>query len=80
MTRQEELLAAASSLKIVRGSVNEQELAALVASVAAMASSAEEEVPGAPTSSWMDRTRTMSGSRLMLPFSRGDAAWRNALR
>ena len=39
MTRQDDLLAAAAAVKIVRGSVNEQELAALMASVAAMAAS-----------------------------------------
>jgi hypothetical protein len=76
------LLAAAAALKIVRGSVDEEELAALLAGVVAVAGSADHdyEVPGHPSSAWMDRTRTMRGRRLMLPLGRGDSAWRNSLR
>lgn len=74
------VVAAAASLKIVRGSVDEAELAALLAGVVAVASQAEQDVPGAPTSAWMDRTRSMRGERLMLPLSRGESSWRNSLR
>jgi len=75
------VLAAAAALKIVRGSVDEEELAALLAGVVAVASSGiEHEAPGHPASAWMDRTRTMRGRRLMLPIGRGESAWRNSLR
>ena len=76
------VLAAAAALKIVRGSVDEEELAALLAGVIAVAGSGEDdfETPGHPASAWMDRTRTMRGRRLMLPLGRGDSAWRNSLR
>ena len=78
--RPDAVVAAAAALKIVRGSVDEEELAALLAGVVAVASSAEHDVPGAPTSAWMDRTRSMRGRRLMLPLGRGETAWRNSLR
>lgn len=76
------VLAAAASLKIVRGHLDDDELAALVAGMVAMVTAAEagDEVPGAPTSAWMDRTRTMQGRRLMLPLNRGVAAWRHSMR
>lgn len=75
------VVAAAASLKIVRGSVDDEELAALLAGVVAVAgSAAEHDAPGHPTSAWMDRTRTMRGRRLMLPLGRGESAWRNSLR
>jgi len=76
------MLAAAASLKIVRGHVDDEELAALVAGVVAMATAAQahDDTPGAPTSAWMDRTRTMRGRRLMMPLSRGVTAWRNSMR
>ena len=74
------VVAAASALRIVRGSVDEEELAALLAGVVAVASAAADDVPGAPTSAWMDRTRIMRGRRLMLPLGRGESAWRNSLR
>ncbi|MGC4174639.1 acyl-CoA carboxylase subunit epsilon [Demequina sp.] len=75
------LLAAAAALKIVRGSVDEEELAALLAGVVAVASTGlEHDAPGHPASAWMDRTRTMRGRRLMLPLGRGETAWRNSLR
>jgi len=72
----------AASLKIVRGSVDEEELAALLAGVVAVASagSGDDELPGAPTSAWMDRIRTMRGRRIIGPLGRGESAWRNSLR
>jgi hypothetical protein len=77
----DDVLAAAAALKVVRGSIDEEELAALLAGFVAVASSGEEhEAPGHPLSAWMDRTRTMRGRRLMLPLGRGDTAWRNSLR
>ena len=76
------MLAAAAALKIVRGSVDEEELAALLAGVVAVAGAGapDYEAPGHPASAWMDRTRTMRGRRLMLPLGRGESAWRNSLR
>ena len=76
------VFAAAASLKIVRGHVDDEELAALVAGVVAMATAAQahDDTPGAPTSAWMDRTRTMRGRRLMMPLSRGGTAWRHSMR
>ena len=72
---------ASAGLRIVRGAPDDAELAALVAGVVAVSSAAgEDQAPGAPTSAWMDRTRTMRGRRLMLPLGRGDAAWRHSLR
>lgn len=80
MSEPDALLAAAAALKIVRGSVDEEELAALLAGVVAVASSAEHDAPGHPSSAWMDRTRSMRGRRLMLPLGRGESAWRHSLR
>jgi len=81
VTRPDAALAAAASLKVVRGSVDEEELAALVAGMVAVATAgSDDETAGAPTSAWMDRTRTMRGRRLMLPLGRGDMAWRHSLR
>jgi hypothetical protein len=74
------VLTAAAALKVVRGSVDEEELAALLAGVVAVASAAEHDAPGHPSSAWMDRTRSMRGRRLMLPLGRGDTAWRTSLR
>jgi hypothetical protein len=76
----DDVLAAAAALKVVRGSVDEEELAALLAGVVAVASSVEDEAPGAPTSAWMDRIRTMRGRRVIGPLGRGDSAWRHSLR
>ncbi|GIG53525.1 acyl-CoA carboxylase epsilon subunit [Demequina activiva] len=77
----EDSVEAAAGMRIVRGSPDDAELAALVAGVVAVSTAAaDEETPGAPTSAWMDRTRTMRGRRLMLPLGRGDAAWRHSLR
>lgn len=73
-------VAVAAGLKIVRGSVNEEELAALVASVIAMTQArAAAEDAASPTSAWMDRSRTMRGRRVGV-LGRGDAAWRHSLR
>ncbi len=74
-------VAAATRLHVVRGKVDDDELAALVAGVVAYASAAstEEEEPGSPTSAWMDRSRSMRGRSVGL-FGRGDSAWRHSLR
>lgn len=81
MNEHDDIVSAAASLKIVRGSVDEEELAALVAGVVAVASAAaDDDVPGAPTSAWMDRSRTMRGRRMVGPLGRGPGAWRNSLR
>lgn len=80
MNQTDDVLAAAAALKIVRGSVDEAELAALLAGVVAVSSAALEDEPGAPTSAWMDRSRSMQGQRHTLPLGRGDSAWRNSLR
>lgn len=69
-----------AGLRVVRGTPDEAELAALVAGMVAVASAEVDDEPGAPTAAWMDRTRTMRGRRLMLPLGRGDAAWRHSLR
>ena len=72
---------AAAGLRIVRGTPDDAELAALVAGVVAVSASAtDDEEPGAPTSSWMDRSRTMHGRRDALPLARGGTAWRHSLR
>ena len=77
----EDPLASAAGLKVVRGTPDEAELAALVAGVAAFASiaDAEDDEPGSPTSAWMDRSRTMRG-RTAGPLGRGANAWRHSLR
>ncbi len=68
-------------LRVVRGTPDEAELAALVAGVVAMAAAeSDEPEPWAPTSAWMDRSRTMRGARHALPLARGNAAWRSSLR
>ncbi|WP_296667959.1 acyl-CoA carboxylase epsilon subunit, partial [Demequina sp.] len=55
---EESPLEAASGLRVVRGTPDDAELAALVAGVAAMASAAaaEDPEPGSPRSAWMDRS------------------------
>lgn len=80
MTDAESIAASAASLKIVRGTPDDAELAALVAGVVAMASATGSDSPGAPTSAWMDRSRSMRGRRMRGPLGRGDAAWRHSLR
>lgn len=67
-------------MRVVRGTPDEEELAALVAGVVAMASSASvDEEPGSPTSAWMDRSRTLRGARQDV-LGRGESAWRHSLR
>ncbi len=67
-------------MRVVRGAPDEEELAALVAGVVAMASSASvDEEPGSPTSAWMDRSRTLRGARHDV-LGRGESAWRHSLR
>ncbi len=72
----------AAGLRVVRGTPDDAELAALIAAAVAMAStgSGDAEGPGNPRSSWMDRSRTMRGDHGPLPFGRGDGAWRHSLR
>ncbi|WP_236683519.1 acyl-CoA carboxylase subunit epsilon [Demequina aurantiaca] len=75
--------AAASSagMRVVRGTPDDAELAALVAGMAAFTvADAEEDEPGSPTSAWMDRARSMRGSRANGPLGRGASAWRHSLR
>ena len=80
MNEQEDLIAAAASMRVVRGTLDDDELAALVAGMAAMASAShEDEEPGAPTSAWMDRSRTLRGARVGV-LGRGGSAWRHSLR
>ncbi|MBN2177752.1 MAG: acyl-CoA carboxylase subunit epsilon [Demequinaceae bacterium] len=70
----------AAGLRIVRGSVDEEELAALVAGMVAMvAARGASEEAASPTSAWMDRSRTLRGRRTGV-LARGDAAWRHSLR
>ncbi|MDE0573611.1 acyl-CoA carboxylase epsilon subunit [Demequina sp. B12] len=77
----EDPFAQAAGLRVVSGSPDEAELAALVAGVVAVTSAnADDDAPGSPTSAWMDRTRTLRGSHRNLPLGRGDGAWRHSLR
>jgi len=81
VNEQDDVVAAAAQLHVVRGQVSDDELAALVASVVAYAtatSDAQEE-PGSPTSAWMDRSRSMRGRRVGV-LGRGENAWRHSLR
>ncbi|MFV0634262.1 acyl-CoA carboxylase subunit epsilon [Demequina sp.] len=71
----------AAGMRIVRGAPDDAELAALIAGMVAVASAdAGDDSPGAPTSAWMDRSRSMRGRHAPLPLGRGDAAWRHSLR
>ncbi len=77
----EDISEAAAGLRVVRGTPDAEELAALVAGMVAVAAAHEEdEAPGSPTSAWMDRTRTLRGSHRDLPLGRGGTAWRHSLR
>lgn len=77
----EDSFEAAAGLKVVRGTPDEAELAALVAGVVAFAGADDpDDEPGSPTSAWMDRSRTMRGARSNGPLSRGAASWRHSLR
>jgi len=69
----------AAHVQVVRGAPDDAELAALVAGLAVAAANADGEDPAAPTSAWMDRSRTMPGRRPDV-LSRGDSAWRHSLR
>ena len=80
MNHTDDALAAAASVRVVRGAPDEDELAALLAGVIAMASATvEDEEPGSPTSAWMDRARTMRGVKVGV-LGRGTVAWRHSLR
>jgi hypothetical protein len=70
----------AAGLRIVRGSVDDEELAALVAGMVAMvAARGASEEAASPTSAWMDRGRTLRGRPGEI-LARGEAAWRHSLR
>jgi hypothetical protein len=81
VTTSDDVATAAAAVKIVRGSPDEEELAALVAGMVAVASAAtaDEDEPLA-RSAWMDRSRTLRGRRIVGPLGRGPLAWRNSLR
>ncbi|WP_062069504.1 acyl-CoA carboxylase epsilon subunit [Demequina sediminicola] len=80
-TPSEDPFEVAAQLRVISGSPDAEELAALVAGVAVVAASnTEDEAPGSPTSAWMDRTRTMRGRRIIAPLGHGDSAWRHSLR
>ncbi len=80
MSNHEDFSDAAASMRVVRGAPDDDELAALVAGMAAMASAGQdEEEPGSPTSAWMDRARTMRGIQVGV-LGRGSGAWRHSLR
>lgn len=80
MSRQEEVAAATAAVRIVRGSPDEAEVAALVAGMVAVVSATVEDEEPLPRSAWMDRSRTMRGRRMVGPLGRGPGAWRNSLR
>lgn len=75
----EDPFASAAGMRVVRGTPDDAELAALVAGVVAMNGAAEEENPASPTSAWMDRSRTMRG-HCQGVLGRGPTAWRHSLR
>jgi hypothetical protein len=80
MTHSEEMVSAAASMHVVRGAPDEEELAALVAGMVAIASASEDQdEPGSPTSAWMDRARTMRGVQVGV-LGHGSVAWRHSLR
>lgn len=69
-----------AGLRIVRGTPDDQEIAALIAGMVAMvAESGDAEDASSPTAAWMDRSRTMNGRRVGV-LGRGDSAWRHSLR
>lgn len=77
----DDVSAAAASMRVVRGTPDDAELAALVAGMVAVASAGDDDQdPGAPTAAWMDRTRTLRNSHTGLPLGRGESAWRHSLR
>jgi len=81
VNEREDVMEAAARLHVVRGHVDDDELAALVAGVVAYATAASNapEQPGSPTSAWMDRSRSMRGRRVGI-LGRGESAWRHSLR
>ncbi|HEX7589694.1 MAG TPA: acyl-CoA carboxylase epsilon subunit [Demequinaceae bacterium] len=81
MNEQDDADATAAQFHVVRGHVDDDELAALVAGVVAYAAAAsgEAETPGSPTSAWMDRSRSMRGRRVGI-LGRGENAWRHSVR
>ena len=81
MSESEDAMESAAGLRVVRGTPDAEELAALVAGMVAVAAANEpDDAPGSPTSAWMDRTRTLRGSHRTLPLGRGESAWRHSLR
>jgi hypothetical protein len=78
---EDDVVEAATRLHVVRGSADDDEIAALVAGVVAYATATADahEGPGSPTSAWMDRSRSMRGRRVGV-LGRGDNAWRHSLR
>jgi hypothetical protein len=71
---------ASTGLRIVRGTPDDVEIAALIASMVAVAAAHRDaEDAASPTSAWMDRSRSMRGRRVGV-LGRGDAAWRHSLR
>lgn len=80
MSHADDVANAAASMRVVRGAPDDEELAALVAGMVAMASAAEDDdEPGSPTSAWMDRARTMRGVQVGV-LGHGSVAWRHSLR
>ncbi|WP_291379171.1 acyl-CoA carboxylase subunit epsilon [Demequina sp.] len=80
MSSPDDFVDAAAAMRVVRGAPDDDELAALVAGMVAMANAAEQdEEPGSPTSAWMDRARTMRGIKVGV-LGRGSGAWRHSLR
>ena len=81
MTSPDDVAAAAAAVKIVRGTPDDEELAALVAGMVAVASAvADDQDEPLARSAWMDRSRTLRGRRIVTPLGRGPLAWRNSLR
>jgi hypothetical protein len=81
VTERDDIVETATRLHVVRGSADDDELAALVAGVVAYATATGDanEGPGSPTSAWMDRWRSMRGRRVGV-LGRGENAWRHSLR
>jgi len=69
-----------AGFRIVRGTPDDEEIAALIASMVAVAAAHRDaEDAASPTSAWMERSHSMRG-RPVGVFARGDAAWRHSLR
>jgi hypothetical protein len=79
-TAKETAAEVSAGLRIVRGTPDDEEIAALIASmVAVVAAHRDAEDAASPTSAWMDRSHSMRG-RPVGVFAHGDAAWRHSLR